>query len=60
VERYNAGIKCAPTTSDDFFQNWEQAKSILAEMAAEGVKPDGMTLVNLLVKFTLYTYIYIR
>jgi hypothetical protein len=37
-------------TSDDFFENWEQAKTILAEMAAEGVKPDGVTLMNLLVR----------
>ena len=49
VGRYNAGIKCLPINADDFFDNWDAAKNLLTEMAAEGVKPNGNTLVNLLV-----------
>ena len=54
LARYNAGIKCLPITSDDFFENFDPAKTILAEMAAEGIKPDGITLMNLLVKNSLF------
>ena len=51
VSRYNAGIQCLPITSDDFFEKWEPAKNLLTEMAAEGVKPDGVTLIKLLVSY---------
>ena len=49
LARYNAGLQCLPINSDDFFENWDQAKQILVEMATEGIKPDGITLINLMV-----------
>ena len=55
VARYNAGIKCLPINADDFFVNWDVAKNLLTEMAAEGVKPNGNTLVNLLVTISFFT-----
>lgn len=48
LDRFNAGIACAPITGDDFFADWEKPKQILMEMAAEGIKPDGITLIYLL------------
>jgi len=50
IDRFNAGIMCAPISKENFFDDWEPVKTILSEMALSGVRPDGTTLKNVMVQ----------
>jgi hypothetical protein len=54
LERFNTGILCVPVSKENFFEDWEPVKAILADMASSGIKPDGITLRNVLVSCSYF------